>query len=61
MFLIRICLTRGDMGIRTYPYFRLRIKWFLLGEMSVYTGRTAGNPRYGAFGRGRQDPLGVGS
>jgi hypothetical protein len=40
MLLIAICLTRGDIGIRTYPDFGLRIKGFLIdGCLYIQVGR----------------------
>lgn len=38
--LIAICLIRGDIGIRTYPDFGLRIKGFLIeGCLYMQIGR----------------------
>jgi hypothetical protein len=39
MLLIALCLTRTDMGIRTYLDFGLQIIGVLMEGMSVYTGR----------------------
>ena len=49
--LIAICLTRNDMKIRTYPNFNIGITWFYMEEMSVLSGRKAGNISY-ADGQG---------
>jgi hypothetical protein len=42
MLLIVICLTRANLKIRTYPDFNLGITGFLMEEMSVFSGRRAG-------------------
>jgi len=56
MLLISLCLTRSDMGIRTYLDFGLLIMGFCMWGMSVYVGRAAGNTSHGEAGRGCQDP-----
>ena len=56
MLLIALCLTRNDMGIRTYLDFSLLIIGVLMEGMSVCAGRTPGNSSHGGDGRGCQDP-----
>jgi hypothetical protein len=47
MLLIALCLTKTDMGIRTYLDFGLQIIGVLMEGMSVYAGRTPGNSSHG--------------
>ena len=54
--LIAICLTRRDIGIRTYPDFGLGVTGFFNGGMSVFVRRAAGSPSHGEAGQGCQDP-----
>jgi len=55
MLLIALCLTRSDMGIRTYLDFSLQIIGVFMEGMSVYAGRAAGNTSHGEAGQDCRD------